>query len=70
LQEDVRRFSRFLICSNVGEPGKVDVLVGGRLARLVGAEVTVLHAGGNGAAGSILGGTHIPVLIVPMKEMV
>lgn len=35
--------SRILICSAVGEPGKADVRVGGRLARLVGAGATVLH---------------------------
>lgn len=45
VQEPVQKFSRFLICSAVGEPGKVDVRVGGRLARLVGAHATVLHAG-------------------------
>lgn len=48
LQDTVKSFSRFLICSAVGEPGKVDVLVGGRLARLVGGTATVLHAGENG----------------------
>ena len=36
-------FSRILICTAVGEPGKADVRVGGWLARRLGAEVTLLH---------------------------
>src|SRR5262249_18027645 len=47
VQEQTQSFSRFLICSAVGEPGKVDVRIGGRLARLVGASATVLHVGSN-----------------------
>lgn len=35
--------SRMLICTATGEPGKSDVLVGGRLARRAKAQVTVLH---------------------------
>jgi ABC-type Fe3+/spermidine/putrescine transport system ATPase subunit/nucleotide-binding universal stress UspA family protein len=34
---------RVLICTAAGEPGKLDVLTGGRLARLLGAEVTLLY---------------------------
>lgn len=37
------KISNMLICSAVGEPGKADVQVGGRLARLLGASTTVLH---------------------------
>jgi sulfate transport system ATP-binding protein len=37
---DVRRV---LICTAAGEPGKQDVRIGGRLARRVGAEVTLLY---------------------------
>jgi len=33
---------RVLICTAAGEPGKSDVRVGGRLARILGAEVTLL----------------------------
>lgn len=36
-------FERILICTSVGEPGKQDVQIGGRLARRLGAAVTVLH---------------------------
>lgn len=34
---------RLLICTAGGEPGKQDVRVGGRLARRLGAKVTLLH---------------------------
>lgn len=47
VQKPVERFKHFLICSAVGEPGKADVRAGGRLARMVGATVTVLHVGGD-----------------------
>jgi ABC-type Fe3+/spermidine/putrescine transport system ATPase subunit/nucleotide-binding universal stress UspA family protein len=38
-----REFSRVLICTAAGEPGKGDVLVGGRLARRLGAAVRLLY---------------------------
>lgn len=34
---------RILICTAAGEPGKSDVRVGGRLARRIGATVTLLY---------------------------
>lgn len=37
------RLERILICTAAGEPGKSDVRVGGRLARRVGAAVTLLY---------------------------
>ncbi|HEX6383041.1 MAG TPA: ATP-binding cassette domain-containing protein [Anaerolineae bacterium] len=37
------RIDRILICTAVGEPGKSDVHFGGRIARRMGAQVTVLH---------------------------
>jgi sulfate/thiosulfate transport system ATP-binding protein len=40
-------FNRLLICSAVGEPGKADIVMGGRLASLTGAEATVLHVQGS-----------------------
>lgn len=51
VQEQIKTLSRFLICSAMGEPGKVDVRIGGRLARLVGAEATVLHVSRGGENG-------------------
>ena len=43
VQEPTKEIKNMLICSAVGEPGKADVRVGGRLARLLGASTTVLH---------------------------
>jgi sulfate transport system ATP-binding protein len=43
VQEPTPEIKNMLICSAVGEPGKADVRVGGRLARLLGASTTVLH---------------------------
>jgi sulfate transport system ATP-binding protein len=43
VQGEPDSFSRILICTAVGEPGKADVRVGGWLARRLGAEVTLLH---------------------------
>ena len=37
------RLERILICTAAGEPGKSDVRVGGRLARRLGATVTLLY---------------------------
>src|SRR5262249_35290893 len=37
------RFERILICTAAGEPGERDVRIGGRLARLLGASVTLLY---------------------------
>ena len=39
---DRQTLKRVLICTAAGEPGKSDVRVGGRLARMLGAEVTLL----------------------------
>jgi len=37
------KIERILICTAAGEPGKMDVLVGGRIARQTGAQAMVLH---------------------------
>jgi nucleotide-binding universal stress UspA family protein len=37
------QFSRILICTRAGEPGKSDIRIGGRLARHLGARATLLH---------------------------
>ena len=37
------RMTRLLICTRAGEPGKSDIRIGGRLARRLGARVTLLH---------------------------
>lgn len=37
------RISNILICTAAGEPGKDDILFGGRIAKLTGARTTLLH---------------------------
>jgi nucleotide-binding universal stress UspA family protein len=37
------RIRKILICTRAGEPGKSDIRFGGRLARHLGAQVTLLH---------------------------
>ncbi|MCA9946060.1 MAG: ATP-binding cassette domain-containing protein [Anaerolineales bacterium] len=43
VRHQVKSIKHLLICTAAGEPGKQDVRVGGRLARRLGAEVTLLH---------------------------
>lgn len=40
---DVESIRRILICTRAGEPGKSDIRIGGRLARRLGAAVTLLY---------------------------
>ncbi|HKV42272.1 MAG TPA: ATP-binding cassette domain-containing protein [Blastocatellia bacterium] len=46
-------FRRILICTAAGEPGKADIKLGGRLARRLGAAVTVLHVTKDQEAGRL-----------------
>jgi sulfate/thiosulfate transport system ATP-binding protein len=50
---------RILICTRAGEPGKTDVRIGGRLARWLGASVTVLHVTGKSSEPSALARRHL-----------
>jgi hypothetical protein len=43
VRDKVTPLKHLLICTAAGEPGKQDVRVGGRMARRLGAEVTLLH---------------------------
>jgi sulfate transport system ATP-binding protein len=43
VRKERAEMKRVLICTAVGEPGKSDVRVGGRIARNLGAAVTLLH---------------------------
>jgi nucleotide-binding universal stress UspA family protein len=55
------RLERMLICTGAGEPGKADVVFGGRLARHARAKVTVLHLYPPGAESLIVerGARHL-----------
>jgi sulfate/thiosulfate transport system ATP-binding protein len=43
VKKERRQLKRILICTALGEPGKNDVRVGGRLARALGASVTLIY---------------------------
>jgi sulfate transport system ATP-binding protein len=60
-------FSRILICTAVGEPGKADVRVGGWLARRLGAEVTLLHVLAGGAAAAPWVKTHLDAGLATLR---
>ena len=48
------KIERILICTAAGEPGKMDVLFGGRVARQTRAEAVVLHVSRPGASRFLL----------------
>jgi nucleotide-binding universal stress UspA family protein len=50
---------RILICTRAGEPGKTDVHIGGRLARFLGATVTLLYITAESAKPSPLARVHL-----------
>jgi sulfate transport system ATP-binding protein len=50
---------RLLICTAAGEPGKSDVKVGGRLARRLGASVTLLYITKDSAEPGALARSHL-----------
>ena len=53
------RLERILICTAAGEPGKSDVRVGGRLARRLGAAVTLLYVARESEEVSSLTRSHL-----------
>jgi nucleotide-binding universal stress UspA family protein len=61
VKEAGSRLERMLICTGAGEPGKADVVFGGRLARHARAKVTVLHLYPPGAESLIVerGARHL-----------
>jgi sulfate/thiosulfate transport system ATP-binding protein len=54
----VQAIERVLICVAIGEPGKADVSFAGRLARHLGAEVTILTVLPDGARGGTAAGAE------------
>jgi sulfate transport system ATP-binding protein len=51
--------NRILICTAAGEPGKSDVIIGGRLARMLGATVTLLFVARESEEPGSLTRTHL-----------
>jgi sulfate transport system ATP-binding protein len=62
-------FSRILICTAVGEPGKADVRVGGWLARRLGAEVTLLHVLPEGAGAAPWVNAHLNAGLATLRAL-
>jgi len=61
------RIERILICTAAGEPGKSDVRVGGRLARRLGAAVTLLYVARSSNQVSSLTKSHLDRAAATLK---
>jgi sulfate/thiosulfate transport system ATP-binding protein len=61
------RLERILICTAAGEPGKSDVRVGGRLARRLGATVTLLYVARESEKVSSLTRSHLERAAATLK---
>jgi sulfate/thiosulfate transport system ATP-binding protein len=61
------RLDRILICTAAGEPGKSDVRVGGRLARRLGATVTLLYVARETGGVSPLTRSHLDRAAATLK---
>ncbi len=62
-----REVRRILICTAAGEPGKSDVRVGGRLARRLGAAVTLLYITKNTLEPGSLARTHLDRAVATLR---
>jgi sulfate/thiosulfate transport system ATP-binding protein len=60
---------RLLICTAAGEPGKSDVKVGGRLARRLGANVTLLYVARESQAPSALTKEHLQQAVITLRVL-
>lgn len=63
------RLERVLICTAAGEPGKSDVRVGGRLARRLGAKVTLLYVARGSGEVSPLARGHLDRAAATLKAI-
>jgi sulfate transport system ATP-binding protein len=66
---DRRDFNRVLICTAAGEPGKRDVALGGRLARRLGASVTLLYITRTGAEPNPLARSHLDLAVATLRAL-
>ena len=69
VKEKVLALERVLICTAAGEPGKSDVRVGGRLARQLGAAVTLLHVPRAGAEPGPLAQAHLERAVATLRAL-
>jgi nucleotide-binding universal stress UspA family protein len=58
-----------LICTAAGEPGKRDVALGGRLARRLGASVTLLYVTRAGAEPNPLARSHLDLATATIRAL-
>jgi sulfate/thiosulfate transport system ATP-binding protein len=63
------KLERILICTAAGEPGKSDVRVGGRLARRLGATVTLLYVARESAGVTPLTRSHLERASATLKAI-
>lgn len=63
------QLTRILICTRAGESGKSDILLGGRLARYVGARVTLLHVTKPGTQPAAVVKRHFQQASVTLRGM-
>ena len=62
-------FNKMLICTAAGEPGKRDVALGGRLARRLGASVTLLYVTRAGAEPNQLARSHLDLALATLRAL-
>jgi sulfate/thiosulfate transport system ATP-binding protein len=66
---DRTEFTKVLICTAAGEPGKRDVRIGGRLARLLGAAVTLLYVTRMDTEPGPLARTHLNRAVTTLRAI-
>jgi nucleotide-binding universal stress UspA family protein len=63
------KLSKILICTAAGEPGKSDVQVGGRLARRLGATVTLLYVNVSGDNPGAIARAHLEAASTTLRAL-
>jgi sulfate/thiosulfate transport system ATP-binding protein len=63
------KIERMLICTAAGEPGKRDVIEGGRIARRLGASVTLFHASLGPSEGEALLRRHLDRAVASLRAV-
>ena len=69
VNEGRNKIERILICTAAGEPGKRDIRVGGRLARRLGAAVTLLHVTRGSETASPLARAHLERAVTTLRQL-
>src|SRR5262249_18006009 len=69
IKSDRTDFRRLPICTAAGEPGKRDVALGGRLARRLGASVSLLYVTRAGAEPNQLARSHLDLALATLRAL-